>query len=155
MRALGTDFKTENYASQTGSIYLTLLTIDYEGATAPLRFVNNYEPVTSNGNDFLSLAFTFTMPQDGKENRNASIVLDNVDRRVATFLLSSGADTVTVTEQLIEESTPNDIEIEREYIIKSSTITRKTVSCELSYEAYLQDSFPKLRKTPSTFPGIF
>lgn len=154
MRTLGTEFKTENYASQTGNIYLTLLTIDYDGAT-PLRFVNNYETITSNGNDFLSLAFTFNMPQDGKENRSASVVLDNVDRRVATFLLASGVETVTVTEQLVEASSPDTIEIEREYTITSSTITRKAVSCELSYEAYLQDSFPKLRKTPSTFPGIF
>jgi hypothetical protein len=158
MRTLSTEFRTNTQAQQTGAVYLTLLDIDYDSNPSdPLRFVNNFEAITYSGNAYSQLAFNFTMPQDGTENRSASIELDNVDRRVSEFILRIGNEQIYITERLIDASDTEDIvvEITREYTLKNVTITRTMVTGELSYMQNLQDAFPKLRKVPSKFPGVF
>ena len=229
MRTLSTTFNTEADAQQTGEVFLTLLTVSYNGVSSVscavesvaktitrttgswtsngvavgsfitfsgfsnganndtfevtgatplvltlgnsttlvtevattityvhiLRFVNNHESVVSNGNTYLGLAFNFTMPQDGENQRSAGIEMDNVDRRLSTFLLGAGVVDITVNEQLILISDPDTAEITRDYSLKNVTINRKTVSGELMYLQYLNDSFPTLTKTPSRFPGVF
>jgi hypothetical protein len=155
MRTLSTEFNTAADAQQTGEVFLTLLTIDYSGSAAPLRFVNNHESVVSNGDTYLGLAFNFTMPQDGENQRSAGIKMDNVDRRLSTFLLGAGVVDITVNEQLILISDPDTAEITRDYSLKNVSINRKTVSGELKYLQYLTDSFPTLTKTPAKFPGVF
>ena len=229
MRTLSTTFNTEADAQQTGDVFLTLLTVSYDGIksvncavdsvtktitrttgswtssgvaigsyisfsgfsnganddtfevtgatnliltlgnsttlvtegaidityTHVLRFVNNHESVVSNGDTYLALAFNFTMPQDGENQRSAGIEMDNVDRRLSTFLLGAGIVDITVNEQLILISDPDTAEIDRDYSLKNVTINRKTVSGELMYLQYLTDSFPAMTKTPSRFPGVF
>lgn len=123
--------------------------------TPLLRIVNNHESVVSNGDTYLGLAFNFTMPQDGDAQRSASIVFDNVDRRVSEFLLGAGVVDITINEQLILISDPDTAEITRDYSLKNVTINRKTVSGELMYLQYLDDAFPTMTKTPSRFPGVF
>ena len=158
MRTLSTSFRQETNAQQTGDVYLTLLEIDYTSNEGdPLRFVNNYVQIVYDGDTYLPLAFNFIMPQDGENNRSASIELDNVDTRVAEFLLGASVEQITVTERLIDASDTEDIivEITREYNLRNVTITRTIVSGELVYMQHLQDAFPKLRKTPAKFPGVF
>jgi len=229
MRTLSTTFNTEADAQQTGEVFLTLLTVSYNGVSSVscavesvaktitrttgswtsngvavgsfitfsgfsnganndtfevtgatplvltlgnsttlvtevattityvhiLRFVNNHVSVVSNSNTYLGLAFNFTMPQDGENQRSAGIEMDNVDRRLSTFLLGAGVVDITVNEQLILISDPDTAEITRDYSLKNVTINRKTVSGELMYLQYLNDSFPTLTKTPSRFPGVF
>jgi hypothetical protein len=229
MRTLSTEFNTAADAQQTGEVFLTLLTVSYDGTksvncavnsvtktitrttgswtssgvavgsfitfagfsnganndtfevtavtplvmtlgnsttlvtegaidityTHVLRFVNNHESVVSNGDTYLGLAFNFTMPQDGENQRSAGIEMDNVDRRLSTFLLGAGVVDITVNEQLILISDPDTAEITRDYSLKNVSINRKTVSGELKYLQYLTDAFPTLTKTPSKFPGVF
>jgi len=158
MRTLSTSFRQENNAQQTGDIYLTLLDIDYDSNTGdPLRFVNNFASITYDGNTYEELVFNFIMPQDGENNRSASIELDNTDTRVSEFLLSAAVEQITVTERLIDASDTGSpvLEIMREYNLRNVTITRSVVTGELLYMHHLQDAFPKLRKTPSLFPGVF
>ncbi len=154
-RTLSTSFKTEANAQSTGAVFLTLLTIDYSGSSAPLYFVNNQQSITSNGTEYLPLAFNFTMPQDGEGQRSARIEMDNVDRRLSEFLLGAGVVNITVNEQLIQADDPNTIEITRDYYLRNVSINRKSVSGELMYLAYLFDEFPKLKKNPELFPGVF
>lgn len=158
MRTLSTLFRQETNAQQTGSVYLTLLDIDYTSNTGdPLRFVNNYTQIVYDGNTYLQLAFNFIMPQDGENQRSASVELDNVDTRVAEFLLGAAVEQITVTERLIDASDTDAIvvEITREYNLRNVNITRTIVTGELVYMQHLQDAFPKLRKTPTKFPGVF
>lgn len=158
MRILTADFKTEAYKQQNPQVYAVLLKIDYDGNPGePLYFVNNYTAITCDAIEYTPLAFNFIMPQDGKENRNASIELDGTDRSVSTFLLSAANESITIIEKLVDISDSEDVvvEITREYILKNALITRTSVSGELSYMHNLQDAFPKLRKVPSKFPGVF
>ncbi len=132
-----------------GSIAITYI------YTHILKFVNNQRSITSNGTVYLPLAFNFTMPQDGEGQRSARIEMDNVDRRLSLFLLGAGVVNITVNEQLIQADDPNTIEITRDYYLRNVSINRKSVSGELMYLAYLFDEFPKLKKTPDLFPGVF
>jgi len=129
-------------------------TIGYSFKTI-LRIVNNHASVTSNSNVFSAFAFQFIMPQEGEGRRSAKLVIDNVDRSLSAFVLDAGLVDMTVTEQLIRSSDPDTIEIERSYILRDVTITRKVISGELIYQQYLYDAFPKLVKTPALFPGVF
>ena len=154
MRDVSTDFKTDVNSQQISTVFFTLLTLNYSGAT-PLYIVNNHESVTSNGHVFLPFAFRFTMPQDGEGRRSAKLVIDNVDRSMTTFILDAGLVDLTVTEQLVRSSALDTAEIERSYVLRDVTITRKVISGELIYQQYLHDAFPKLVKTPALFPGVF
>lgn len=153
-RTVSANMHSEIYGQNITQKFLTLITLSY-GATTPIRIVNDYEDITSNGNVFTAWAFKFTMPQDTDGRRSAHIEMDNIDRSLAIFILDAGITEIAVTEQLIRSSTPDTIEMTRSYIMKNITITRKVISGELVYQQNLQDSFPKLTKTPSKFPGVF
>jgi hypothetical protein len=161
MRPISTIFRNDSQKQSLGSPYVTLLTLNYTGATVPLHFVNNYQAIESNGVTYEPFAFDFTMPQEGETIRPARLVINNVDRRLAEFVMQvPSGEIITVTERLADATrtsilSDNGIEITREYILRNVQVTRKTVSGELYYLEYLKYAYPKLRKTPDKFPGIF
>jgi hypothetical protein len=162
MRSLSSWFRTEAQAQQTGDVYVTLLEITYTGASSTLYLVNNYQDIESNGNTYTAFPFVFTPPEEGDTPRSiARISFDNVDRSMAEFVGEVPVNTdIKVKEILLnaEHSDPLTTaghEITRDYVWKNISIDRKVVSGDLEYLAYLNYAFPKMRKTPSKFPGVF
>lgn len=155
-RDVSTNYKTQANKQEITARFFTLITLNYTGASSPIRIVNNYESIDYDGDTFSAWAFRFTMPQDAEGKRTARLEIDNVDRSITEFILDAGVKDITATEQLVYyDGTTATLEIERSYTMQNITITRKTISGELVYQQYLHDAFPKLIKTPSKFPGVF
>lgn len=162
MRSLSSWFRTEAQAQQTGDVYVTLLEVTYTGSSETLYLVNNYQNIESNGNTYIAFPFVFTPPDEGDMPRSiATITFDNVDRTIAELVASVPTNTdIKIKEILLnvehsDSGTTAGHEITRDYIWKNITINRKAISGDLEYLAYLQYAFPKLRKIPSKFPGVF
>lgn len=161
MRALSTVFRNESQKQSIGTPYVTLLTLNYTGADTPLYLVNNHQNIESDGIEYQAFAFNFTMPQEGETNRPAQLTLSNIDRSIVEFVMNVPAgEKITVTEKLadterVELASDAGIEITRDYILKNVKVTRKAVTGELHYLEYLKYAYPKMRKTPNKFPGIF
>lgn len=154
MRNISSDFRNEIQAQQSGEVFLTLLELSYEGADT-IYLVNNYQNIVSNGITYYAFPFKFTLPEETETARKATIVIDNIDTTIGAFVLEAGKTNITVLIKIIMANTPDVYELIQEFTLKHAVVTRSTVSGELSYMDYMQDAFPKLRKTPSTFPGIF
>ena len=68
---------------QTEQVFLLLVEIDHADLASPIRLVNNYESIVSNGETYVAAAFAFTPPveEDGTI-KNSRITFDNVDRAI-------------------------------------------------------------------------
>ena len=94
---------------QTEQVFLCLVEIDHADLAVPIRLVNNYESIISNGDTYEAAAFMFTPPveEDGTI-KNSRITFDNVDRAMVeavrsidspptvdvSIVLASDADTI-------------------------------------------------------------
>lgn len=153
MRDFSSDFVSEIQAQQTGEVFLTLLELSYDGAST-LYFVNNQTDVTYGTQTYTAFPFIFTMPQESDSVQSTTLTLDNVDRSIALFVLAAGNTNIAVVARLYHAST-STVEMSQSFILTKATITRNTVSGQLSYVDYRYDAFPSLKKTPSKFPGIY
>lgn len=163
MRTLSNDVQQDVQKQSIENLYLTLIELHYtiDEVSETFYIVNNRQAIVSNNKTYLPLAFAFTMPQDSDTAQSAKITIDNVDRRIAAFVLGIPPNTKIYMEEhllateLVSPTTDAGIEMTRSYVLKNVQVTRATVTGELSYLEYLQYRYPYLTKTPSKFPGVF
>lgn len=164
MRTISSDVRTDIQKQSIENLYLTLIEISYtntEGTEETFYMVNNHQAIVSNNKTYMPIAFSFTIPRDSETAQNASITIDNVDRRIAAFVLAVPPNTTIYVEEhllaveLVDPTSDAGIEISRSYVLKNVQVTRASVVGELSYLEYLQYRYPYLIKTPSKFPGVF
>lgn len=159
MRNLSTEFRTDLNKQDIKNPILYLLELSYDSST--IYLVNNFQDIISNGKTYKAFPFVFTLPSDTSTQGNAVLQISNIDRTIADFVLSVPVNTdIAVKVHILDSSKvsatdTSGIEITYNFILRNVQISRTIVQGELRYHTYLYDSFPKLRKTPSTFPGVF
>jgi len=159
MRNLTDDFTADIEKQDIVTPLLYLLELSYSGTT--LYFVNNHQNVISNTKTYRAFPFGFTLPPDTATQGSATLTIDNVDRGMAEFILSAPVNTdIEVAVHILDESrmsatATTGIEMSYQFLLKNVKLKRNSIQGELKYYTYLFDSFPKLRKTPNNFPGIF
>jgi hypothetical protein len=143
-------------AAQTDELYLVLLQVDHPNLGSPLRFVNNSQDVTSNGNVYTAYPFEAVMPDDVEEKEpTAELRIDNVSRdlmdEVRTLI-----DPPTLTLSVILDSSPNTIEW-GPLDLETSGVTydAHTITFRLVYSAFGREPFPYLVFDTINFPGMF
>jgi hypothetical protein len=149
-------FQESAFAEATGEVWLVLLTIEHADLAEPLRFVNNTENITSNGDAFLAFPFDYVAPDEGNEGAGIGrIRIDNVDRQIAqTIRELQTAPTVTV--QIVLASDPDTIERELgDLVLASASWDKFEVSADLSPLRDHDEPGCSWRFTPGEAPALF
>lgn len=153
------DAKVELFREDTDACFLHLLKISAEGRT-DLYFVDNNEPIVSNGQTYTPVAFQIRLPEQTQDGRPSpcTLAVDNVDRIIAETVKEADAAGVKIyaTVSLIMAQTPDVIERgPLDFILRNISITAETVCGEL-YDSFLYDlKIPEGVYSPNDFPGLF
>lgn len=159
------NFKQTAFAQETDVAVITLLTLTV-GETVirvcdtpierfPLLGENAYG-VTSNGQQYIFLPFTITLPQDDKTGAvSAKLEIDNVSRELVGYARST-RDPINVGIQVVLSNALNTPELEfNDFKLTNVKYNGFTVSGNLSVDYLGLEPFPRGRFTPSGFPGLF
>ena len=141
---------------QTNQVFLLLVEIDHTDLASPIRLVNNYESVVSNGDTYTAAAFQFTPPveEDGTI-KNSRITFDNVDRAIVEAIRSiSSAPTVDVS--VILASDLDTVEAGPwEFLLRNVSYDAHLVSGELYPDNPLRLNASNTGYRNTTFPGLY
>lgn len=143
----------EAFKVSSEAAWLALLTISTPEST--LRFVNNNEPVFSNGNTFDPFPFLIVLPGDNGETLpKVTLQIQNFDEQLVEAI--RGQETPPqVTCQLVTSLTPDDVEIEIEnMILRTVNYDALMITGELNVVNVLNQKFGGYY-TPIEFPGLF
>jgi hypothetical protein len=155
MRSLTAATQAALNASETGEVFLVLLTIAHPDMTTK-RFVNNTVSVTSRGNVFDPYPFDAALPDDtDDEPMRAILVIDNVDRALVEAIRSITTPP-TITIEIVRAAAPDTVEASaKDCILRNVTYNQLVIQGDLSYEDLLNEPFPRYHYTPNLFPGLF
>ncbi|RKQ68939.1 hypothetical protein DES40_1715 [Litorimonas taeanensis] len=129
--------------------------LNWEAGT--MYFVDNTEPITSQGKTYIPWQFEFTPPAQGDDVSAANLRFENIDRRIgeAVKLLPSDAEIIVEAEHILA-ATPDIIE-ESFTVFKISTIRLQPLSVEtdMSPPDDSLEPFCSYRFHPAVTPGVF
>lgn len=155
-RTVSQDVRRALYASSTSNCFLVLLDITSTELAQPLRVVNNTEPVTSNGNVYQSIGFTFVLPAETENTvESANLTLDNVDRAF-TIAIRSVRRPLNVRAVVIESSDPDTIEIGPfDFQLRNVRYGPDTLSGQLLFNNYVERNASTVTFSNQYFPGLY
>lgn len=162
---VSTAFKQAAFAQETEVAVITLLTMTV-GSTVirvcdtPIEKFSdvgeNTYGVTSNGERYIFLPFSITLPQDDKTGVvTAKLEIDNVNREIVQYARDTN-DPINVGVQVVLSNALNTPELEfDDFKLTNVKYNGFTVSGNLSVDYLGLEPFPAGRFTPSGFPGLF
>jgi hypothetical protein len=155
-RSVSSTFKAAAFAPETDQIYLLLLVIDHADLAQPIRVVNNYADVVSNGDTYIGCPFEITLPPDNDESLSAAqLAIQNVDRQIVQAVreIDSAPD---VTLSVVLAASPNTIEAgPYAMTLRDVSYDALVVTGSLSVEDMMNEPYPGDFFTPGEFPGLF
>lgn len=157
MRVMSTNAKKALFAAQTGECFLVILTLSHPVLPAPIRVVNNGEPIESRGETYQRFPFEIKMPdEDDQAPGRVTLRICNVDRQIVDAVRSLTGELLTVTMEIVLASSPDVVEAGPfEFSLRDARYDELVVEGELAYEDILNEPFPAATFTPNTTPGIF
>jgi len=164
-RELSQNAKTAIYAQETSEVFITLVTINHEDFTDPIRICNDpYEllpiagvrGVVSRDDEYVFLPFNINLPiQDDTGLAKATFSVDNVSREIVAAVRGVTS-SLSVTIEIVLASDVNTPEITvPDFKLEAVTYDALTVQGDLTIEYYELEPIPSRRFTPSDFPGLF
>lgn len=155
-RNLSATAKQALLRQQTHQVFLLLVEIDHADLASPIRLVNNYESIVSNGDTYTAAAFGFTPPveEDGTI-KNSRITFDNVDRAIVEAVRSiDSAPTIEVSVVLASDA--DTIEAGPwTFYLRAVNYDVHTVSGELYPDNPLRLNASNVSYKNTTFPGLY
>lgn len=162
---VSTSFKEAAYAQETEVAVITLLTMTVGSTvirvcdTPVEKFSDlgeNIYGVISNGEQYIFLPFSITLPQDDKTGAvTAKLEIDNVNREIVQYARDTN-DPINVGIQVVLSNALNTPELEfDDFKLTNVKYNGFTVSGNLSVDYLGLEPFPAGRFTPSGFPGLF
>lgn len=154
--ALSSTFKTEALKSETGEVFLVLLTIDHDDLSTPIRVVNNTVDITSGGDLYVAFPFDIQLPDNLEDSpARARLKIDNVSREIAQAIRTITT-AATVVIEVIRAADPDTIEVTfAPFSLVNVTWNMFSVSGDLEIENMATEPFPAQTFTPGFFPGLF
>lgn len=155
MRTISARAIESAFAQETDEVWLTLLTIEHKSLPEPLRFVNNWESITSRGELYIAFPFEIELPeQDPESSGEARIRFDNIDRQIVQTVRSI-SDPPEITLEIILASQPSTIEASFSGLtLRNVEYDVNTVSGILRFEEIMAEPV-SVQMTPQRFPGLF
>jgi hypothetical protein len=148
--------KAAVFAQETSEVILAILTIDHSSMATPIRVVNDYNNIVSQGETYLGFPFDITFPDDSESQLpSAKLTIDNVDRQIVEAIRTlTGPATMSLS--LILQSTPDTIERgPYELQMRNVEYDAMTVSADLLNDDIFNEPYPGHAYTPANFPGLF
>lgn len=136
---------------------VTLLEIDHDDLTAPIRVINDRADIIFESNTYTALGFSISLPADLQQGLpRARLSVDNVGKELIQWLeASNGGSGTSVRIIQILRSDPSTIEIDLLMTLTNISITPATVSGDLGYDDLLNIPAVTLTYTPELQAGIF
>lgn len=136
---------------------LLLLQIDHPDLGAPIRVVNDTQNITSNGNLYIALAFSCSVPDDQEgQLPQAKLEVDNIGRELVQWLeVSQGGMGATATLSEVLRSVPNLIEWQITMDLTGMIVSPFKVTGTLSFLDTLNQQAVAIQYRPDTSPGLF
>ena len=150
-------FYTEANKVNSKKVLLSFIDISHSDITT-LRFVNNTESITRNGNSYYKFNFGINLPEDvDYKMPQVNLQIENVDRQIITALETiDKQEELTVTLNLAFSDSPNTTQRgPYTFRVKNAQVTQQFATFTLGYEDKLNNKFPKNEITPEYFPGMF
>lgn len=143
-------------APVTDEVFLMLLEINHSSLSTPIRVVNNWENVTSNGNVYVAFPFKLDLPDDVVENMpRPTLEIDNVDRTIVDAIRAMDS-AATVTISVVLASSPNDIEAGPFLMtLREVEYDALTVRGQLAFEELWSEPYPGDKINRANYPGLF
>lgn len=156
MRNLSTDVV---FAQETSEVFVHLLTVELvkdDLTTEIIRYCDQYQQITSNGNIFEPASFRIQLGRDdGETVPSVRLEIDSGDTRIIR-LLRGNKRSPKITLNVVLASTPDVVEIGPiEYEVESFDFNASAVSLRLTVEPVLNEPIPSLKFTPTTAPGLW
>ena len=155
-RALSTNAMRAAMATETGEVFLTLLTLEHSDLSEPIRGVCDTQDIVSRGETFIGCPFSFDLPaDDGESVPRVMVRIDNVDREIVRNLRAISTPP-TVTMEIVLASSPDLVEAGPFVMtLKSATYDALVIEGELGFEETLSAAYPADIFSPATAPGMF
>lgn len=158
-RALSTLFKNMANAQQTGEVLVALVTITHSTIVGgPLRFVQDLQDLTSNGNVYTAFPFQIRLPVDSDEGViKVLLTIDNIDRSIAQAIRTMPPSSPPeVQVDLVIASQPDTVELS----LPGMTLRNITGDAfRIEGELFMDEDdllpYPEGLFTPQSFPGLF
>lgn len=157
MRTLSPGALQAMLASETGNVFIMLLTISHPTLAQPICVCSDAVPTVSNGVNYQPFPFQLGFPSDRADQiPQCSLTIDNVDRSIVTAIRNMGIVPPTLEIQLVTSETPDTVEAAiAPLTLRNITYDALTVTGTLSFEQILAEPFPGDLVTPATLPGVF
>jgi len=155
-RSLSSTFKAAIFSQETAEVFLVLLELDHADLAAPLRVVNNYENITSNGEVYIGYPFSISIPDETEDAMPiVKLTIDNVDRSIVEAVRTcTSAPAIVVS--VVLASAPDTIEAGPfDLTLRAATYDALSVSGEIRADDILNEPWPGVIITPQNFPGLF
>ena len=155
-RTLSAAARQAMFAQETDKVFLMILEIDHDDMVTPIRVVNNYENITSNGDVYTAYPFLFSLPDEFEDQlTQVDLVITNVNRLLVDNVRSFSSP-LTVTMNVILSDSPDTIEA-GPFIMSMREVKydalKLTGTC--SFQDILNESYPEGSYTPADYPGLF
>jgi hypothetical protein len=149
--------RDEFYKQETDVCFVYLLEVSHPDLANPLRFTNNNESLTSNGNLYQSWPFEVELPDQGEDKiPRARLVFDAVDNSITTVLRGlSEAPSLVIS--IVAVDTPNVIEKS----FSNLTVTSQAYTIDYKTQLVLgmfpisRERAQNIRFDKVRFPGLF
>jgi len=144
-------------ATSADEPFLILLEIMHPDLEVPVRVVNDSQPVTVGGNEFIACPFDITLPDDvDQQVSKARLSVDNIGRELTQWLeYSRGGKGAKCRIMQVMRSNPDIIEYDITMDLTGIAIDNQTVSGDLGYQDTLMQPAVAVRYDPITAPGVF
>ncbi len=144
------------YGSETGEVFIILLTLTHPSLSAPIRISSDSVDTNSRGEVFVAYPFDLTLPDD-EESRatRARLVIDNVDRQIIAALRGVTTAPVVLME-IVRAAEPDVVEaVFSDFRLTNVTYDSQQIEADLGIEDFTAEPYPAASFSPSLFPGIF
>lgn len=146
---------TSQNAEATDQVWLTLITLDHDTLSDPIRVCSNNENITSDGHLFVAWEFDILLPgEDPDSPSSARLSIGNIDPLIIRTLREISSPP-QITIQVVLAATPNVLEAEFVgLVLRNASYDAGKISGDLVFEEILTEPVATTM-TPAMFPGLF
>lgn len=141
--------------TSTDVVWMYLLTITASSGP-PLYLVNNNEPVTSRGIEFLPYPFALVLPEDfGDQLPQVQISIDNISLEIVDFIRGEII-APTIKVELVTSAFPDIVEKSLDFLqLRDVKYDAMAITGTLEVINVLNTRFPAESYDPTRYPALF
>lgn len=143
-------------APQTDKVFLLMLEISSSELAQPLYFVQNNESVLSNGNTYIPVNFSMTLPvEESGKVQDTTISISAINRQIIEIVRTI-VDPPDIKVFIIRADAPDVIEVGPwDFKLRNISYDVNTMSGNLFFETPLRNNISTIRVSNQTFPGVY